>query len=129
MHSFCCPLTCRSLCKIVNSDLLCHHYKIQTAEKCQTMILHQEVNWIIFYLSEQKSRCYSYLVNEAHFELSVCVNKTMWYWNKTNPYELHLKPLHFKTVTIWCRILGVSITSPYFFKVETGSAITMTSDW
>ena len=52
----------------------------------------------------------------------------MWYWNETNPYELHLKPLHFKTVTIQCRILVVSITNPYFFKAETGSAITMTSD-
>lgn len=108
MQSFCCPLPCRSLCKIVHSDLLCHHYKIQAAKKCQAMILLQEVRWIICYLNEKKSRCYSYLVKsyEPHFELSGCVNKTMWYWNKANPYELHLKSLHFKTVTIWCRIMG-----------------------
>lgn len=131
MQSFCCPLTCRSLYKIVHSDLTCHHYKIQTAKKCQTMILLQEVNWVICYLSEQKSRCYTYLVKsyEAHFELYGCVTKTVWYWNKANAYERHLKPVHFKTVTIWCRILVVSITSPYFFKDETGGAITMTSNW
>jgi len=131
MQSFCCPLTCTLLCKVVHSYLLCHHYKIQTAKKCQTMILLQEVKWVICYLRKQISRCYSYLVKsyEAHFELSGCVGKTTWYWNKANPYELHLKSLHFKTVTIRCRILVVSITCPYFFKDETSSAITMTSDW
>ena len=131
MQTFCWPLTCKSLCMVVYSDLLYHHYKIQTTKKCQTMILLQEVNWVICYLSERTSRCYSYLIksHKAHFELSGCVSNTLCYWNTANPYELHLKPLRYQTVTIWCRILVVSITGPYFFKDEIGSAITMTSDW
>lgn len=38
-------------------------------------------------------------------------------------------PFSLRQLTIWCRIMVVSITSPYFFKDETGSAITMTSAW
>lgn len=52
----------------------------------------------------------------------------MRHWNKANPFELHLNPLHYQTVTVWCRILPVTITGPYFFKDETGNAVTVTSD-
>lgn len=118
MQTFCCPLTCKSLCKVIHSDLLYQHYKLQNTKKCQTKILLQEVKSVICYLSEQTSRCYLYLVKsyEAHFELYGCVIKNMCYWNKANPYEMHLKTLHYQTVTIWCRIMVVSITGPYFFK-------------
>jgi len=41
--------------------------------------------------------------DEAHFELSGCVNKqNMQYWSEANPYNLHLKALHSQKVNmVW----------------------------
>ena len=64
--------------------------------------------------------------DEAHFELPGCVNKQ----NRSgaNPNELHVKPLHSQTGTVWSGILAFGVIGLYFFDDETGNAVTVTSD-
>jgi hypothetical protein len=46
-----------------------------------------------------------------------------------NLNELHVKPLHSQTGTVWSGILAFGIIGPYFFEDETGNSVTVTSDW
>jgi hypothetical protein len=64
--------------------------------------------------------------DEAHFELPGCVNKQ----NRSgaNPNELHLKPLHNHSGTVWSGMLAFGIIGPHFLEDETANALTMTSD-
>jgi hypothetical protein len=39
--------------------------------------------------------------DKAHFHLSGCVNTNFRYWARTNPKELHERPLHSQRVTVW----------------------------
>jgi hypothetical protein len=52
----------------------------------------------------------------------------MWYWSEVNPNELHVKPLHSQTVTVWFGISTFCIAGLYFSEDETGSVSTVTSD-
>lgn len=45
-----------------------------------------------------------HFTHEAHFHLSVTVNKQNFrYWYDNNPQELHQRPLHDPQVTVVCR--------------------------
>jgi hypothetical protein len=64
--------------------------------------------------------------DEAHFELSGCVNKQ----NRSgaNLNELHVKPLHSQRGAVLSGILAFGIIGPHFFEDETGNTFTVTSD-
>jgi len=54
--------------------------------------------------------------DEAHFELSGCVNKqNRRYWSEANPNELHLQPLHSQRITVLSGISAFGINGPYFY--------------
>ena len=66
--------------------------------------------------------------DEAHFHLTGCDNKQNFrYWSGANPHELHERLLHSETVTVWCAVAGIGVSGPYFFGVEDGSAVNITS--
>jgi hypothetical protein len=52
--------------------------------------------------------------DEAHFELSDCVNKQNR--SEANPNELHVKPFHSQRVTVWSGILAFGIIGPLLFR-------------
>ena len=65
--------------------------------------------------------------DEAYFHLTGCVNKqNMRYWSEMNPKELHQRPLHSDSVTVWCAVSRMGIIGPYFFE-ENGRAVTVNS--
>jgi hypothetical protein len=59
--------------------------------------------------------------DDAHFELSGCVNKqNMRCLSEANPYEFNLKALYSQKVTVWCGISTFGIIGPFIFEDETG---------
>jgi hypothetical protein len=62
--------------------------------------------------------------DEAHFHLSVAVNKRNFrYWAKNNPIIIHERPLHSRKLTVWCAVSQLGVIGPYFFEKE---GVTMT---
>lgn len=54
--------------------------------------------------------------DEAHFELSGCVNKqNCRYWASENPSWIQQKSLHTQRVTVWCAVAQWGVVGPYFF--------------
>jgi hypothetical protein len=75
------------------------------------VILLREVHFV------RSERTFRHLIlpDEAHFELSGCVNKqNSRYWSEANPNELHLQPLHSHRVTVLPGIPAFGINGPYF---------------
>jgi hypothetical protein len=64
--------------------------------------------------------------DEAHFHFSGYVNKQDFhYWSDANPQQLHERPLHSESVTVWCCVGSFGMIGPYFF--EDGHAATVNS--
>lgn len=65
--------------------------------------------------------------DEAHFHLSGTVNKQNFrYWTASNSQQLHERPLHSPTVTVWCDISQFGVIGLYFFEDE-NRVVTVTS--
>jgi hypothetical protein len=60
--------------------------------------------------------CQEIMSDEAHFELPGCVNKQTR--SRANPNELHVKPLHIQTGTVWSGIPAFGITGPIFSSMN-----------
>jgi hypothetical protein len=63
-----------------------------------------------------------------NFHLSGTVNKQNFrYWAAENPRELHARPLHSPTVTVWCTLSSIGVIEPYFFE-EGGVTVTVNAN-
>jgi hypothetical protein len=49
------------------------------------------------------------------------------YWSHNKHRELHQRPLHSPSVTVWCANFEFGVWGPYFFK-EDNVTVTVTSD-
>jgi hypothetical protein len=79
-HPVALTMSSRSIRRIPHSDLLFQPYTL--CKNCQTMIWLQEVHLV------NSERTFRHLImpDEAHFELSGCVNKqNTRYWSEANP--------------------------------------------
>jgi hypothetical protein len=84
------------------------------------MILSRELHFV----SSELTFPHLIMPDEAHFELSGCVNKqNTRYWSEANPNELHLQPLHSHRVTVLFGISAFGIIGPF----GGGGAVTVTS--
>lgn len=62
-----------------------------------------------------------FMSNETHFYLSGYVNKPNWrYWAPENPCQLHVRPLHCHTVTVWRSVSIKGVIGPYICEDKTG---------
>jgi hypothetical protein len=65
---------------------------------------------------------------EAHFHLSVCVNKqNIHYWAEENPQQFHERPASSQRICVWCGVVNFGVICPYFFQDKDGHAVTVTS--
>jgi hypothetical protein len=68
------------------------------------------------------------MTNEAHFQLSGCVNEHNFHcWGEENPQLLHKWPLYSACVTVWCGVANFRDIGPYFFEDKDGHAVTVGS--
>jgi len=69
------------------------------------------------------------MTEEAHFHLSCYVNKQDYcYWAPENPQELISVLSTAKDLTVCCGIASFGVLGPYFFEVNEGAAVTVTSE-
>jgi len=69
------------------------------------------------------------MTDEAHFHLSGYVNRQDYrYWARENPQELISVLSTVKDLTVCCGIALFGVLGPYFFEVNKGAAITVTSE-
>jgi len=76
---------------------------------------------------EEEEKLIILIPDEAHFHLNCTVNKqNCRYWLPDNPHNIHQRPLHSNTVTVWCAVAPFGIIGPYFFE-ENGVTVTVNS--
>jgi hypothetical protein len=108
-----------------------HPYKIQVVQKLSERDFIARKAFCEQFLTlvqEEPDVIRRMMSDEAHFELSGCVNKqNMRYWSDNNPQLLE-KPLHSSKVTVWCGVSTFGIVGPYFFEDENGLAVSVISE-
>lgn len=104
--------------RILHKDLNFHPYKLATVQELTAQDFVNRVNCCNRLLDLFADNDLHGLImsDEAHFELSGCVNKQNFrYWSSENPRQLHQRPLHSRKVTVWCGVARFGIIGPYFF--------------
>jgi len=132
-HTTTLGITPRSVRRILHNDLHYHLYKIQILQALNTCDYGARVRFcqeMLDLIGENEDLVNNiWMSDEAHFHLSGFVNKQNFCcWSQANPRALHEKPLHSQKVTVWCTMLALGITGPYFFENEAGNAVTVNAD-
>ncbi|PNF39387.1 hypothetical protein B7P43_G13223 [Cryptotermes secundus] len=126
-HAVALDISHRSMCRILHEHLHFHPYKMVVVQELLPHDFQNRVTACETLLETLPPDALVFFSDEAHFHISGYVNKqNMCYWSGNNPRELHERPLHSDKVTVWCALLRVGVTGPYFFE-EDNHAVTINS--
>ncbi|PNF27927.1 hypothetical protein B7P43_G03401, partial [Cryptotermes secundus] len=103
---------------ILHLDLKFHPYKMTNVQELHLGDWENRVKSCQRILASVPLTTVLLTSDEAHFHLSGCVDKQNFrYWARTNPKELHERPLLSERVTVWCAaeefgVLGPTLDEP-----------------
>ena len=127
-HAMALGISSQSLRRILHANLKLHPYKMMLAQELSERD-HANRRAISAEILEQVPAATVLLSSdEAHFHISVAVNKQNFrYWAESNPRELQERLLHSPRVTVWCAVADLGVIGPYFFE-EGGATVTVTAN-
>jgi transposase len=117
----------RTVRRILHTDLHLHPYKIMIGQELSPADWGRHTDCCNGILAAVPPTGILWSSDEAHFHLSGTVNKQNFRcWAAENPRELHARPLQSPKVTVWCTLLSIGVSGPYFFE-EGGVTVTVNS--